>query len=144
VKKSTPAAKSSIVAANVISSSHSAKQNNRVDIETWVCPTCGKGQMRPHVITKELRNPDGTVTRIPGIAVDICDLCGEHAYGVEALRKIEAHKKSIANLTLHLPFLVYRNLEIQAYQHGHAVEDEISSVLIADYNRRNSSPVRSK
>lgn len=93
--------------------------------------------MRPHLLAKELRNPDGTTTRIPDIEVDICDLCGEQVYGAEAIRKIEAHKKSVATVTLHLPFLVYRNLEIQSHQHGHSLEDEISDVLISDYNRSN-------
>lgn len=102
--------------------------------ETWICPTCGKGLMHPHTITRELRNPDGTITSIPDINVDICNLCGEQVYNVKAIRAIESHKKNWATVNLRLPFLVYRNLEIQAHQNGHSLEDEISRVLVADYN----------
>jgi YgiT-type zinc finger domain-containing protein len=95
--------------------------------------------MQPHTITEELRNPDGTITYIPDLEVEICNVCGEQVYEVKAIRAIEAHKKSLATVNLCLPFLVYRHLEVQAHEHGHSIEDEISNVLISDYRHRAGS-----
>lgn len=127
-----------------ISSLPSTKQNKQMDAETWICPTCGKGLMHPHAITKELHNPDGTIAYIPDIKVDICNLCGEQVYDVKVIRAIESHKKNWATVNLRLPFLVYRNLEIQAHQNGHSLEEEISRVLVADYNCGKTPSAESK
>jgi len=100
--------------------------------------------MHPHTITKELRNSDGTITYIPNFEVEICNLCGEQVYDAKVIRRLESQKKKWATINLRLPFLVYRNLQIQAHQHGHTLEDEISRVLIADYDHCKSSPGENK
>jgi len=66
---------------------------------------------------------------VPGVAVWVCDHCGEQVFPYESARKIETYKKYSGRLHLCVPPELHAELARRAQKHHQSVNQEAYQIL---------------
>jgi len=94
-----------------------------------LCPMCGKGTTHFEKLDYKLKDRSGKEFVVPGLEVETCDVCGEHVFNMEAVRKAREIQSRTGEILIRLQPALQDALAARARKNKRSITREVYHLL---------------
>jgi YgiT-type zinc finger domain-containing protein len=94
-----------------------------------LCPMCGKGTTHFEKLDYKLKNRSGKEFVVPSLEVETCDVCGEHIFNMEAVRKAREVQSRTGEILIRLQPTLQDALAARARKNKRSITREVYHLL---------------
>jgi len=94
-----------------------------------ICPVCGQGTTRVKKVDYKLKDENGKEFIIPDLKVEVCDLCGERIFNMEAVYKARQTIGTPYKILIRLRPELHNTLTTRAQKSKRTITEEAQHLL---------------
>lgn len=94
-----------------------------------LCPMCGKGTTRFEKLDYKLKDRSGKEFIVPDLEVETCNVCGEHVFNMEAVRKAREVQSRAGEILIRLQPTLQEALATRARKNKRSITREAYHLL---------------